>query len=101
MIQEVFKVSGVVAPRNTYEVLASLMEEVGELATEVAIEGGYSSKDREEGIMGECVDIVTCALDMIWLHYTRIGLSEEVIEQQIMLILQSKLDKWKRKKVQQ
>lgn len=100
MIQEIFSVSGVVAPRTRYEVLASLMEEVGELATEVAIEEGYSQKEvGKDGIIGEAIDIITCALDIIWV--THKYLPPEVLENKVRIILKSKLEKWKSKKAQQ
>lgn len=95
-----FEVSGVVAPRTRYEVLASLMEEVGELATEVAIAQGYSKKQfGPDGVIGESIDIITCALDMIWLDVDG-RLTPEDMEDLIMRILQKKLAKWKEKKLQ-
>lgn len=94
-----FEVSGVVAPRTRYEVLASLMEEVGELATEVAIAEGYSGKKfGPDGVIGEAIDVITCALDLIWVDYP--GLCPENMEEVIMMILKRKLAKWKEKKLQ-
>lgn len=54
-------------PRRTYDtILKSLMEEVGELATEIAIEQG--TKDRApsvDGVKGEAVDVFIVAVDML------------------------------------
>jgi len=100
MIKEVFEVSRAVAPRNRYEVLASLMEEVGELATEVAICEGYSKKPHsEDHVIGEAVDIITCALDIIWVDSDG-WLSPDYLEDLVMRILKRKLEKWRQKKSQ-
>lgn len=94
MIKETFAVSKIAQPRTRYDVLASLMEEVGELATEVAIEEEYSSKPAgKDGVVGEAVDVIICALDMIHTH------NPLVSEDRIMEILHSKLNKWKHKAV--
>lgn len=100
VIQEVFSVSGAVPPRTRYDVLASLMEEVGELATEVAIAEGYSRKSEgKDAIIGEAIDVITCALDMIWIDWKN---ADQVdLEKLIMTILKSKLAKWKQKKATQ
>lgn len=99
MIKEVFEVSLMVPRRSKYEVLASLVEEVGELATEVNISTGYSSKEEgPDGVVGECVDVITCALDLIWVSSP--NTTEEELEKHIVYILKTKLEKWKRKKLQ-
>jgi isocitrate lyase len=97
MIKETFEVSGVIPPRTRYEVLSSLMEEVGELATEVAIAEGYSRKSEgKDAIIGEAVDVIVCALDMIWVDWKN---ADQVdLEKLVMTILKSKLAKWKEKK---
>lgn len=95
MIKETFEVSLVVRPRSKYEVLSQLMEEVGELATEVSIAEGYSNKETNEGIISEGVDVITCVLDLIWLGSPNI--TEEELEADIMAVLQQKLQKWKKK----
>jgi NTP pyrophosphatase (non-canonical NTP hydrolase) len=97
MIEQTFEVSGVVAPRTRYEVLASLVEEVGELATEVAVREGYSNKATVEGIMAEGVDVITCVLDLIWVNYEDTYTPQE-IEDAIMNTLKIKLAKWRAKK---
>lgn len=91
MIKETFEVSAAVKPRSKYEVLSQLMEEVGELATEVSISEGYSNKERDEGILGEGVDVITCVLDLIWLA------DPTLTEEEVMDILRIKLKKWKKK----
>lgn len=92
MIKEVFEVSKIVLPRTKYEVLAALMEEVGELATEVTIQQGYSQKPRgSDGVLGEAIDVIICALDMIYLEYP--SMTEELF----MKMMKPKLEKWKKK----
>lgn len=100
MIKEVFEVSLLVPYRNKHDVLASLMEEVGEVATEVNVSTGYSSKDEgPDGILGECVDVITCALDLVWVSSP--NMTDEEIEELIMQKLKIKLEKWKQKKATQ
>lgn len=96
MIQEVFNVSRAVKPRSKYEVLATLMEEVGELSTEVAIDEGYSLKKSEEGILGEGADVIICVLDLIWLDSENV--TDDKIEEMLMETLKLKLAKWLNKK---
>jgi len=92
MIEEIFAVSRVVIGRNKYEVLSALMEEVGELATEVAVQEGYSHKPQgKDGILGEAIDVMICAVDMIYVSYP--NLPKGVVEK----ILIQKLEKWKKK----
>lgn len=92
MIKEVFEVSKIVLPRTKHEVLAALMEEVGELATELNIQQGYSSKPRgEDGVIGEAIDVIVCALDIIYLEYP--SMSEELF----LKMMKPKLEKWKKK----
>src|SRR5688572_33439430 len=63
----VFDGSSSVVSRTRYEVFTSLTEEVGELATEVAIAEGYSRKPvGKDGVVGEAIDVIVCALDMIF-----------------------------------
>ena len=98
VIGRVFEVSRTVPRRTKHDVLASLMEEVGELATEVNISTGYSGKkEGEDGILGECVDVITCVVDLMWVSNPNI--TEEDLEKEVMKILELKLAKWKKKKL--
>jgi len=91
MIETVFKTSDeVTKSRNSFAILASLVSEVGELAEEVAIQQGHSGKrEGADGILGESIDIIVCALDMIRINFP------EVTEDDIKIIAERKCDKWK------
>lgn len=100
MIKETFKVCREIPFRNRYKILASLMEEVGELSTEVAVQQGDSYKPAgEDGIIGEAVDVIICALDMIFMD-AKVDITDEDLEDVIMRILKRKLEKWKQKSKQ-
>lgn len=91
MIEETLQVCRQIKPRTPYEVLAYLMEEVGELSSEIMIREGYSRKDiGKDGIIGEAIDVIVCALDIIYLD------QPDVTENEIMIRLNLKLAKWLR-----
>lgn len=93
MIKETFKASAIVRDRTTLQVLAKLMEEVGELSAEVLKKDGFKEGgEGRDGILGEAVDVATCALDIIFLNYP--GMTSE----EVKAIVNIKLDKWIRKK---
>lgn len=93
LISEIFKVSEAVKPRNKYEVLAAFMEELGELSTEINIQAGFSSKTPgEDGIVGEAIDVILCAVDIIYLE------NPNITAEEFMNNVRKKLDKWKTKK---
>lgn len=76
-------------PRNLHSVLAHLASEVGELAEEVNINAGFSTKvPGKDGIIGEAVDVIQCALDAI--HVA----DPTITEAQLMAIVQEKINKW-------
>ena len=78
--------------RSLSDILIHTMEELGELATEVKIETGRSYKTASvDGIIGESIDVIICALDMIFQH------SPEITEQEICDIVNMKCAKWKNK----
>lgn len=78
--------------RNIGSILRSITSEVGELAEEVDIALGTSYKEPDvDGIMGESVDIILGALDMIATHHPA------VTSQQVFEIIFTKLDKWNNK----
>lgn len=90
MIKEVFKVSEVAPFRSRYDVLSKMMEEVGELAQEVGIKEGYQKrKPGKDGVLGEAVDVIITALDLIFIDNPNIE-RMEVID-----VLNKKLEKWK------
>lgn len=75
--------------RDLSYIFTHLVEEVGELATELAIETGKSYKAAgEDGIVGEAVDAIICLIDIISMH------QPEVTPEQLDAIMQKKLNKW-------
>ena len=67
VIGQTFEVSKVVPERINFGVLAHLISEVGEVATEIAIvEGDSYKKPDVDGIFGESIDIIICCLDLIY-----------------------------------
>jgi hypothetical protein len=97
MIQETFKVSMEMPRRTKSEVFLSLVEEVGELATELSVDSGYSKKpEGKDGITGEAVDVIICALDLIWVHNH--STTEEELEKYLGEIIKTKLAKWRASK---
>ncbi|AGN30084.1 hypothetical protein VPFG_00082 [Vibrio phage nt-1] len=93
MINEVLEVSKRVDNgRCVRDVLASAVEEQGELATEVRIKYGTSYKTADvDGIIGEAVDGILCLLDLIYVD------NPDVTEAEIMQVVRTKLAKWERK----
>ena len=90
MIDNILEVSKEAPDRHILYVLAKLMEEVGELAQEININEGFINKPHgKDGIIGECVDIINCCVDIIYLNNNNI--SKEEIEE----ISNNKLNKWK------
>ena len=90
MIKKILKTSRKISNgRTRASVLAYLMEEVGELATEVNIKEGHSGKkEGKDGIIGEAVDVVLCAIDIMYVENPDITTSE------IEAIMEKKLAKW-------
>lgn len=82
--------SGIKTERNTSGVVMKLVEEVGEIATEVNIKyhGAYK-KAGVDGIKGECIDALICIFDILNLE----GVCIEEVESMIDL----KVNKWKEK----
>ena len=72
------------------------MEESGELATEVNIQSGHSTKEPgEDGIFGESVDIIINAVDMIRINYP------DITEVDILNMVMRKCHKWVKNKTEQ
>lgn len=78
--------------RNIGLVFYSLIEEVGELSTEISIKEGFSlKKEGDDGIIGEAVDVVLCAIDAIYIN------NPSVTSKEISEVIQKKLLKWETK----
>lgn len=93
MIKETFKASAMVKDRTSLQVLAKLMEEVGELSVEILKKDGFKEgEEGKDGILGEAVDVAQCALDLIFLNYP------DITPEEVKQIVTLKLDKWVRKK---
>lgn len=75
--------------RTLYSVLASVTSEVGELAQEVAIKSGQCSKDEgPDGVVGEALDVIVAALDIIAIA------NPDLKEIQLVEMAQRKCNKW-------
>ncbi len=98
MIQETFEISKVVRPRTKHQVLNHLVQEVGELAKEVAEDEKWPyGQSGEDGITGESVDVILCALDLIWLHEGENHIDIQSVMRTVETKVKQKLDKWKAK----
>lgn len=90
MINEILQVSKIKPFRTDYKVLAYLMEEVGELSTEVNIKNGHSKKEpNKNGITEESVDVILCAIDLIYVN------NPGITEVELMEVFQKKILKWR------
>lgn len=67
--------------------LSSLVEEVGEVATALAVERGHKYKVLTESIEDECVDVIISALAIIFTN--RNYSQEKVVE-----VMTNKVHKW-------
>lgn len=92
-MQHVMEISDKIDDGRTLStVMLSLQEEVGELATEVAIHIGKSYKEpSSDGVVGEAVDVMVVLLDIIKLYDPTVSIAD--IEQ----IMVDKSNKWKSK----
>ena len=90
LISKTFAVSdSVLNGRTVDDVVLHMTTELGELSTEILIANGKSYKDPgEDGIVGEAIDVILCALDVIRLDTPDITVDE------IMSIADKKLKKW-------
>ena len=93
LIQKTFVVSDRIKNgRTLIRTLAHTMAEVGELAEEVVIANGFSYKQPgPDGIVGEAVDVILCALDIIY------QVDPTITEKDIEAIAERKLAKWEAK----
>ena len=77
--------------RTRSDVLSAMMTEVGELAEEIRVQQGLSTKSGDDGVFGEAVDVILCAVDMIYVDNPDVTVKE--IEKYIAI----KLKKWMEK----
>jgi phosphoribosyl-ATP pyrophosphohydrolase len=71
------------------QIMLAVTEETGELATEVAISIGYKKREPSpDGVIGEAVDLIITAIDMMNAHQPGITV-EEIFE-----IVENKCNKW-------
>lgn len=78
--------------RTVKDVMCSVAEEVGELATEVRIKYGQSYKVAgPDGIQGEAIDAIAAILDLIKVDNPDLTIEE------VMRTLDYKLNKWELK----
>lgn len=93
--QQVWEIGDQLPPRSQYSILASLTSEVGELAEEVAIANGDSyKKPGIDGILGEAIDVLICAYDLIRRTHPN------VTEAELDIYARQKVEKWKSKSVE-
>lgn len=77
--------------RKLDDVMVHMMTEVGELAQEIIIAAGRSHKQPgKDGVVGEAIDVINCALDIIRLT------EPNITEEQLRVICDPKLGKWKK-----
>lgn len=93
ILQLIGNVSERVGTRNTDAILKSLMEEVGELATELAIEDGTKKREASpDGVEGEAIDVLVVIVDLLHLRFGKKLYSQEFRDR-----VQAKLNKWEGK----
>lgn len=81
-------------PRRSFDtILKSLMEEVGELSTEIAIEQGTKKRAASvDGVKGEAIDVFVVAVDML-----RAAWGKELCTPEFNEAVIRKLNKWEGK----
>ena len=91
VVNQVLKASGeIVTDRTLSSVLLHMVTEVGELAQEIQIDDGDSYKTAgDDGVIGEAIDVIACALDIICLH------DPDITEETLTVIMHDKLQKWR------
>ena len=62
------------------------------MTEEILIENGISYKEKgKDGILGESVDVILCALDIIFIAHP------DITNEEILDVVSKKLKKWKEK----
>ena len=75
--------------RTVSSIMFQVMEEVGELSTEISIVNGTSyKKPSADGVVGEAIDAIVALLDLIY------RFDPLITEEEISLIAKMKCDKW-------
>ena len=90
LIKDILNVSSTIDDkRNRFSVMAKVVEEVGEISTEVAIAEKMSYKKAGvDGIVGEAVDAIIALTDLIYVD------NPNITEEEIQNIVRLKLQKW-------
>lgn len=90
MIESILGVSKAIEDnRSLNDVFTYVVEEVGELATEINIHTGYSCKKQgKDGIVGEAIDAIICLVDIIRLY------NPTITEDELTTMCNVKLQKW-------
>lgn len=94
VIDEIKRIQKKIPDRTVESPIVPLIEEVGELTTEVAIKVGRKFKTPgPDGIVGEGIDVIVCVLDIIILEKPDITVDE------ILEIAMNKIKRWEKKYV--
>jgi hypothetical protein len=90
MIKIIFEVSdAIINGRKVSDVMLAVVEEVGELSTELAIHNGRKNRNpSEDGIVGEAIDAIICLLDLIRIH------DPNITDEEIKAFTEKKCLKW-------
>lgn len=95
LIERVIRTSKNTGSDNRMNTFMSLTEELGELATELAISNGTKKREPSpDGVVGEAIDVLVCVIDLL---YQELG--DTITEQGFLDHVQSKLNKWEGKNV--
>jgi hypothetical protein len=90
--------------RTHYSVFSKIVEEVGELAVEIAIIKGDSYKTAgSDGVEGEAIDVIASCIDLIYIHLKQEHPDWSIIEidKYMGMIMDAKLHKWQLKVIEQ
>lgn len=81
--------------RDVKDVFTSLVEEVGELSTEIAISSGHKKREASnDGIVGESIDVIIAVTDILYLEMKKYGMTSDDIESAMIKRAENKLKKW-------
>jgi hypothetical protein len=75
--------------RNIYDVMDALEDEVKELDEEL-VKFNHRKRPGADGILGESVDVLLCAVDMMYME------NNDITAEEIMAKIVEKLAKWER-----
>lgn len=71
------------------QIMHSITEETGELATEVSISLGFKNREPgKDGVVGEAVDVIVSAVDMIYAE------NPDITVEEIYHLVARKCGKW-------